>query len=113
MNKDQLKKLEADLWSAADKPRANSDLKSSEYSIPVLGLIFLKSDATRQRSTPNVDLRIECELSRASCSVQLARNGRSGESQLASIRDQPYVNDLLLDRSASSANKERWCHATL
>lgn len=42
MNKDQLKKLEADLWSAADKLRANSDLKSSEYAMPVLGLIFLK-----------------------------------------------------------------------
>ena len=42
MNKDQLKKLEADLWSAADKLRANSDLKSSKYAMPVLGLIFLK-----------------------------------------------------------------------
>ncbi len=42
MNKEQLKKLEDDLWSAADNLRANSDLKSSEYAIPVLGLIFLK-----------------------------------------------------------------------
>ena len=42
MNKDQLKQLEADLWSAADNLRANSDLKSNEYSTPVLGLIFLK-----------------------------------------------------------------------
>ncbi|HYE37300.1 class I SAM-dependent DNA methyltransferase [Methylocaldum sp.] len=42
MNKEQLKKLEADLWSAADNLRANSDLKASEYSTPVLGLIFLK-----------------------------------------------------------------------
>lgn len=42
MNKVQLKKLEADLWSAADTLRANSDLKSSEYATPVLGLIFLK-----------------------------------------------------------------------
>jgi type I restriction enzyme M protein len=42
MNKDQLKKLENDLWAAADKLRANSDLKASEYSTPVLGLIFLK-----------------------------------------------------------------------
>ncbi len=42
MNKEQLKKLEADLWSAAHKLRANSDLKSSEYATPVLGLIFLK-----------------------------------------------------------------------
>jgi type I restriction enzyme M protein len=42
MTRDQLKQLEADLWSAADNLRANSDLKSSEYAIPVLGLIFLK-----------------------------------------------------------------------
>ena len=42
MQRDQLKQLESDLWSAADNLRANSDLKSSEYSTPVLGLIFLK-----------------------------------------------------------------------
>ncbi len=42
MNKEQLKKLEDDLWRAADSLRANSDLKASEYSTPVLGLIFLK-----------------------------------------------------------------------
>jgi type I restriction enzyme M protein len=42
MTKEQLKQLEADLWSAADNLRANSDLKSSEYATPVLGLIFLK-----------------------------------------------------------------------
>lgn len=37
-----IKQLEKDLWAAADNLRANSDLKSSEYSTPVLGLIFLK-----------------------------------------------------------------------
>ena len=42
MTKEQLKQLENDLWAAADKLRANSDLKASEYSTPVLGLIFLK-----------------------------------------------------------------------
>src|SRR5690349_2378907 len=42
MTKDQLKQLERELWNAADNLRANSDLKSSEYSIPVLGLIFLR-----------------------------------------------------------------------
>lgn len=42
MNKEQLKKLEANLWRAADSLRANSDLKASEYATPVLGLIFLK-----------------------------------------------------------------------
>jgi type I restriction enzyme M protein len=34
--------LEKRLWEAADQFRANSGLKSSEYSTPVLGLIFLK-----------------------------------------------------------------------
>lgn len=33
---------EAQLWRIADSLRANSHLKSAEYSIPVLGLIFLK-----------------------------------------------------------------------
>lgn len=42
MNKEELKRLEDDLWRSADTLRANSDLKSSEYSTPVLGLIFLK-----------------------------------------------------------------------
>lgn len=42
MSKEQLKKLEANLWRAADSLRANADLKASEYSTPVLGLIFLK-----------------------------------------------------------------------
>ena len=38
----ELKQLEANLWQSADTLRANSDLKSSEYATPVLGLIFLK-----------------------------------------------------------------------
>jgi type I restriction enzyme M protein len=38
----QLKKLEDTLWQSADNLRANSDLKSNEYALPVLGLIFLK-----------------------------------------------------------------------
>src|SRR5581483_3566127 len=34
--------LEQRLWDAADQFRANSGLKSQEYSAPVLGLIFLR-----------------------------------------------------------------------
>jgi len=37
-----LKELEDRLWDAADQLRANSHLKSSEYFVPVLGLIFLR-----------------------------------------------------------------------
>ncbi|MCX6250558.1 MAG: class I SAM-dependent DNA methyltransferase [Bacteroidetes bacterium] len=38
----QLRLLEAELWRAADQLRANSKLTASEYSMPVLGLIFLR-----------------------------------------------------------------------
>jgi len=34
--------LERRLWTAADQLRANSRLKATEYSVPVLGLIFLR-----------------------------------------------------------------------
>ena len=34
--------IEQRLWEAADELRANSKLKSSEYFVPVLGLIFLR-----------------------------------------------------------------------
>ncbi|MCF6178128.1 MAG: type I restriction-modification system subunit M [Geopsychrobacter sp.] len=37
-----LVQFEKKLWAAADDLRANSELKSSEYSVPVLGLIFLR-----------------------------------------------------------------------
>jgi type I restriction enzyme M protein len=49
MNKEALKQLENDLWRSADTLRANSDLKSTEYSTPVLGLIFLKFADNRYR----------------------------------------------------------------
>ncbi len=38
----QLKDLENKLWEAADQLRANSKLTATEYSFPVLGLIFLR-----------------------------------------------------------------------
>lgn len=37
-----LNEIEKRLWDAADELRANSKLKASEYSVPVLGLIFLR-----------------------------------------------------------------------
>jgi type I restriction enzyme M protein len=42
-----IEKLEADLWSAADNLRANSKLTSSDYFMPVLGVIFLRHAANR------------------------------------------------------------------
>jgi len=47
MDSQELKLLEDDLWEAADQLRANSKLTASEYSMPVLGLIFLRHATTR------------------------------------------------------------------
>lgn len=40
-------KLEDSLWAAADNLRANSKLTSSEYCMPVLGVIFLRHATNR------------------------------------------------------------------
>ena len=37
-----IEKLEKDLWEAADNLRSNSRLTAAQYSMPVLGLIFLR-----------------------------------------------------------------------
>ena len=42
MNSDQIKKVEQELWSAADTLRAESKLTAAEYKDPVLGLILLR-----------------------------------------------------------------------
>jgi len=39
-----IEKFEADLWEAADNLRANSKLTSSDYFMPILGVIFLGKD---------------------------------------------------------------------
>lgn len=57
MTKEDLKQLEDDLWRSADTLRANSDLKSSEYSTPVLGLIFLKFADNKYRQHEKQILR--------------------------------------------------------
>ncbi len=38
----RIQDIEQRLWQAADELRANSRLSSQEYSVPVLGLIFLR-----------------------------------------------------------------------
>ena len=35
------------MWAAADQPRANSKLTATEYSFPVLGIIFLRHAHSR------------------------------------------------------------------
>lgn len=47
---DSISRLESELWSAADNLRANSKLTSSEYCMPVLGIIFLRHASNRYDS---------------------------------------------------------------
>ena len=42
-----IEQFEADLWKAADTLRANSNLASNEYFMPILGLIFLRHATNR------------------------------------------------------------------
>jgi type I restriction enzyme M protein len=42
-----ISKIEDSLWEAADQLRANSKLTSSEYCMPVLGVIFLRHASNR------------------------------------------------------------------
>ncbi|UCE08337.1 MAG: SAM-dependent DNA methyltransferase, partial [bacterium] len=60
MTTEELLKLEDNLWSTADQLRANSDLKSSEYSTPVLGIIFLKF-ADNRYSLFEDEIKVEYE----------------------------------------------------
>jgi type I restriction enzyme M protein len=55
----ELRKLEAELWRAADQLRANSKLTASEYSMPVLGLIFLRHAYNRYEK---VKVEVEKDL---------------------------------------------------
>lgn len=50
MTGEQLRQLETKLWTAADQLRANSKLTASEYSFPVLGLIFLRHAFNRYKN---------------------------------------------------------------
>jgi len=42
-----IEQIESSLWETADQLRANSKLTSSEYGMPVLGVIFLRHAANR------------------------------------------------------------------
>ncbi len=53
-----IEKLESDLWEAADNLRANSKLTSSDYFMPVLGIIFLRH-ATNRFDAPHRQIEVD------------------------------------------------------
>jgi type I restriction enzyme M protein len=68
-------KLEADLWSAADNLRANSKLTSSDYFMPVLGIIFLRHAANRYDAATK----------------QIADDKTAGRMPKRAVIDQDYI----------------------
>lgn len=42
MTTQELKKLEDNLWASANRLRATGGIKSADYAVPVLGIIFLR-----------------------------------------------------------------------
>lgn len=69
---DELKQLEEKLWAAADKLRSESGLKSTQYSTPVLGLIFLRFASNKYEKFTDV---IEAEFATS----QNTRNPKTRE----------------------------------
>ncbi len=65
MTTEDLKKLEDNLWSAATRMRADSDLKLTEFATPVLGLIFLKF-ADNKYSAVEAEINKELEAQKNS-----------------------------------------------
>ena len=48
-----IEEFEAGLWKVADNLRANSNLASNEYFMPILGLIFLRHATNRYQAALN------------------------------------------------------------
>src|SRR5436190_7409684 len=56
----ELEKFESGLWKIADTLRANSNLASNEYFMPIMGLIFLRHATNRY-----YEARVAIEADRA------------------------------------------------
>jgi len=65
MTSEQLKQLEKNLWSVAERLRVDSNLKSNEYATPVLGIIFLKF-ADNKYSKYEAEIKAEFEAQKNS-----------------------------------------------
>ena len=93
-----IEKLEKDLWEAADNLRANSKLTSSDYFMPVLGVIFLRHAANRFEAAHR----------------QIAEDQASGKMPKRKVQPEDYIRrralwlpeparyDWIMDKAATS-----------
>ena len=77
-----VQQLENELWEAADQLRANSKLTAAEYSIPVLGLIFLRHADNRFKAfLPEIEADIPSQVPAAQ-REQLIKLGFQGKAAI-------------------------------
>lgn len=77
-----VQQLENELWEAADQLRANSKLTAAEYSMPVLGLIFLRHADNRFKAyLPDIEADIPAKMPPAQ-REELLRLGFQGKAAI-------------------------------
>ncbi|MGC9236742.1 MAG: N-6 DNA methylase [Thiomonas sp.] len=77
-----VQQLENELWEAADQLRANSKLTAAEYSMPVLGLIFLRHADNRFKAyLPDIEADIPPQVPAAQREV-LIKLGFQGKAAI-------------------------------
>ncbi len=101
MTGEQLKELETRLWQAADKLRADSNLKATEYSTPVLGLIFLRFASIRYKKIkPEIDAELKAQkgsrMQRTEAEIAVEKCGfyLPSEAQYDYLLDLPESKDI-------------------
>lgn len=119
--------IEKRLWSAADELRANSKMRAADYSIPVLGLIFLryadfkfskaekqlveeKGESTRRRGISKIDYQARGVMyipdeARWSTLIQLPESANIGKTINDAMRAIESNNDDLKDVLPKTYNR--------
>jgi len=94
-----IRKLESELWEAADLLRADSKVTSQEYCMPVLGLIFLRyaysrfkfveADILKDRPVRNGRvLPVEADDFKTKSAIYLPEEARYDDVAIADYRQQ-------------------------
>ncbi|MBU0593842.1 MAG: N-6 DNA methylase [Gammaproteobacteria bacterium] len=96
-----IQQLENELWEAADQLRANSKLTAAEYSMPVLGLIFLRHADNRFKSyLPDIEADIPAQVPAAQ-REELIKLGFQGKAAIYLPEDARFDKLAALPQGAS------------
>jgi len=87
-----IERLESDLWEAADNLRANFKLASSDYFMPVLGVIFLRHAGNRFQAATR----------------QIEEDQANGRMPKRSVRQEYYTRRLEADAGVRGVPAAGW-----